>query len=400
MWWVNRADAQVTQELQSYLSGIMRWDEFPADRKSRQEDASMREAQDDFRSTVASPNAGADRKSESLEGEERDSDDEDNEEKKESDDESKERKKESDDEGKKKQKESDDESKEKEKESATASQVDKKVKKTESKSLPQPNASVKRKQSEQKPEMESKPDETESKLEPGSVFDKDTLEKAPNSESKKVNTEPSDAKTALKGVPALPTIAINKKDQEENFDRTSSEMSTRPAATIPVRYAQSVPVTDRLAQSAKITLNREDPKQSYSVIRTESRLRVEESLSRVLKPGLTGLKEFISSRQIAREQGDSATTVTVPEVRLNKFIDYFIDVDGLRYLGLLEQFELEYDERCKAVLLGAKSSTQQETEYLRLKLNEMAEVNTEIGVDHIFNLNSSEHLLMCEFMTE
>lgn len=113
-------------------------------------------------------------------------------------------------------------------------------------------------------------------------------------------------------------------------------------------------------------------------IRTQSHLRLAQSLNRTLGPGLTGLKNFISSRTLLDDDQ--------PE-RLIQFIDFFIECDGMRYLGILEQIEIVYEERCKTKLTLEENATG-----LRCRLLKIAEIQSVCQERSLKKFNYPEQL--------
>jgi len=119
------------------------------------------------------------------------------------------------------------------------------------------------------------------------------------------------------------------------------------------------------------------PEVNLTGIRSTSRTALNERLSRVLKPGISGLMEFMSERSITRgkkrEQLKKGGHDHHEEEK--DFVDFFLDCDGLKYLGILEQFQLDYEDRCKSDLLHAEPTNSKIAHMLRKRLADIAQVN-------------------------
>ncbi|CAL8107095.1 unnamed protein product [Orchesella dallaii] len=118
------------------------------------------------------------------------------------------------------------------------------------------------------------------------------------------------------------------------------------------------------------------PEIDLVALRSTSRTSLQERLSTSLKPGLSGLMEFISERSIARgkkrEQLKKGGHAHHDEEK--DFIDYFLDCNGLKYLGILEQFQLDYEDRCKSEMLNAEPTNSKIAQMLRKRLANIAQV--------------------------
>lgn len=115
---------------------------------------------------------------------------------------------------------------------------------------------------------------------------------------------------------------------------------------------------------------------NLELLKSESRTTLETSLSQLMKPGISGLREYMSSvHSLKSTTGVSQSTVLqTDDNHLDGFIEHFIRCDGMKYFGILEQIEFDYDERCKAYGKNLQENRSPEACKIRKKLEEIVEV--------------------------
>ncbi|ODN05793.1 Sialidase [Orchesella cincta] len=138
------------------------------------------------------------------------------------------------------------------------------------------------------------------------------------------------------------------------------------------------------------------PEIDLAIIRSTSRTALNERLSTMLKPGISGLMEFMSERSIARGKKREELKLGGHEHHDEEkdFIDYFLDCNGLKYLGILEQFQLDYEDRVKSDLLHSEPTNTKIAHMLRKRLGDIAQVQPSTEEKALMDIDFAESLEM------